>query len=158
MDREPNEVQDVRRVLWQWGKIDRRIADLMEQMRIAVDRANSVYEMSSNRGLDGQPHGTLTGDPVFQAVERIQKIRELFVAEIETCEAQIKEAQEFKAAVNEAVAGLTPVQRDVLRLRYCEGHNWVYIAFKLYMAESSARRHEFLACQKLVKRISILKI
>lgn len=158
MDREPNEVQDVRRVLWQWGRIDRRISDLMEQMRIAVDRANSVYEMSSNKGLDGQPHGTLTGDPVFQAVERIQKIRELFVAEIETCEAQIKEAQEFKAAVNEAVAGLTPVQRDVLRLRYCEGHNWVYIAFKLYMSEKTARRYDVQACAALAHKITIKRI
>lgn len=155
MDREPNEVQDVRRVLWQWGRIDRRISDLMEQMRIAVDRANSVYEMSSNRGLDGQPHGTLTGDPVFQAVERIRKIRELFVAEIETCEAQIKEAQEFKAAVNEAVAGLNPIQREVVRLRYQGGHDWVYIGFKLSMDESNARRIDRTACAKLGQIITI---
>lgn len=105
--------------------------------------------------MDGQPHGTVAGDPVYRAVERIQHMRELFAAEIETCEAQIKEAQEFKAAVNEAVATLPPIQQDILRLRYCAGHNWVYIGFKVYMSESNARRHDMLACQKLSHLIEV---
>lgn len=155
MELELDGVQDVRRVLWQWGRIDRRINELMEQMRIAVDRANSVYEIQSGRGLDGMPHGSGTGDPVFRAVEQIGKMRELFAAEIETCEKQIKEAQEFKAAVNEAMECLTPVQRDVVRLRYADGHNWIYIAFRLYMSEKTARRYDVQACTILAHRISI---
>ena len=145
----------MRRVLWRWGRIDRRINELMEQMRVAVDRANSLYELGGSRPMDGQPHGTVTGDPVYRAVERIQHMRELFAAEIETCEAQIKEAQEFKAAVNEAVSTLPPIQQDILRLRYCAGHTWVYIGFKAYMSESNARRHDTLACQKLSHLIEV---
>lgn len=155
MEHEERGAQDVRRVLWRWGRIDRRINELMEQMRVAVDRANSLYELGGSRPMDGQPHGSVTGDPVYRAVERIQHMRELFAAEIETCEAQIKEAQEFKAAVNEAVSTLPPIQQDILRLRYCAGHNWVYIGFKVYMSESNARRHDALACQKLSHLIEV---
>ena len=157
MEQELDAVKDVRRVLWQWGRIDRRIADLMEQMRIAVDRAQSVYEIQSGRGLDGMPHGSGTGDPVFRAVEQIGKMRELFAAEIETCETEIQKAQEFKAAVNEAINDLTPVQRDVLHLRYQEGHNWIYIAFRLYMSEKTARRYDVQACTALAQKITITK-
>lgn len=157
MEHEIDGVQDVRRVLWQWGRIDKRISELMEQMKIAVDRANSVYEISTGRAMDGQPHGSGTSDPVFRAVEKIAKMRELFAQEIEVCEAQIKEAQAFKVAVNEAMENLTPVQRDVIRLRYVDGHNWLYIGFKLAMDESNARRHERAACEKLANFIQTEK-
>ena len=95
---------------------------------------------------------------MYRAVERIQHMRELFAAEIETCEAQIKEAQEFKAAVNEAVATLPPIQQDIIGLRYRDGHNWVYIGFKVYMSESNVRRHDTLACQKLSRLIEVGRI
>ena len=150
-------VRDVRRVLWQWGQIDRRIADLMEQMRIAVARIDSVYQMSSSRAMDGKPHGTGTSDPVFRAVEKIAKMRELFAQEVEVCEQQIKEAQEFKASINEAMQCLTPVQRDVVKLRYQEGHYWPFIAVKLYMSEKTARRYDVQACGILAKKISVRK-
>ena len=150
-------VRDVRRVLWQWGRIDRRIADLMEQMKIAVARIESVYELSSGRVMDGQPHGSGTSDPVFRAVEKIAKMRELFAQEVEVCEQQIKEAQEFKAAINEAMQCLTPAQRDVIQLRYREGHFWAYISVKLYMSEKTARRYEAQACEILAKKISTRK-
>lgn len=154
---EPDEIKNVRRVLWRWGCIDRRINDLMEQMKIAVSRIESIYEISSGRAMDGHPHGTGTGDPVFRAVEKIMQMRELFAQEIEVCEQQIKEAQEFKAAMNEAMRDLTHAQKDVLHLRYQEGHFWPFIAAKLYMSEKTARRYEVQACESLAKKISILK-
>ena len=155
---EPDEIKNVRRVLWRWGCIDRRINDLMEQMKIAVDRANSVYEISGNRAMDGQPHGTGTGDPVFRAVEKIMQMRELFAQEIETCEAQIKEAQAFKLAINELLKNLSPVQRDIIHLRYQEGHYWPYVGYKLHMEESSARKYERAACRELANFIEIDKV
>ena len=157
MEYDLDNVRDVRRVLWRWGRIDRRIDELMEQMKIAVERVNDLYQISGSRPMDGQPHGTVTGDPVFRAVERIQQMRELFAQEIETCEAQIKEAQEFKAAVNDALGQLTPVQRDVIRLRYQGGHDWVYVGFKLYMSEKTARRYDVQACEALANLIELRK-
>ena len=157
MEYDLDNVRDVRRVLWRWGRIDRRIDELMEQMKIAVDRVNDLYQIGGSRPMDGQPHGTVTGDPVFRAVERIQQMRELFAQEIETCEAQIKDAQAFKAAVAGAISQLTPVQQDVIRLRYCGGHDWVYVGFKLYMSEKTARRYDVQACEALANLIEIRK-
>lgn len=158
MDYEAGSARDVRRVLWRWGCIDRRISELMEQMKIAVDRANSLYELGGSRPMDGQPHGSTTSDPVFRAVERIQQMRELFAEEIETCEEQIRQAQDFKAAINEAIGQLSRIQQDVLRLRYIGGHDWTYIGFKLYTSESNARRYDYQACVKLGKLIDVTKV
>ena len=158
MEHDLDSVRDVRRVLWRWGRIDRRIDELMEQMKIAVDRVNDLYQIGGSRPMDGQPHGTVTGDPVFRAVERIQQMRELFAQEIETCEAQIKEAQEFKSAVNDAMKNLLPVQREVIKLRYHDGHSWTYISTVcLYMSEKTARRYEVQACEALANLIEIRK-
>lgn len=158
MEFENGSARDVRRVLWYWGRIDRRISELMEQMKIAVDRANSLYELGGSRPMDGQPHGSTTSDPVFRAVERIQKLREVFSEEIESCEAQIRRAQDFKESMNEAIGTLTPVQQDVLRLRYIGGHDWVYIGFKLFTSESNARRYDYQACVKLANLIDVTKV
>lgn len=157
MEYDLDNVRDVRRVLWRWGRIDRRIDELMEQMKIAVERVNDLYQIGGSRPMDGQPHGTVTGDPVFRAVDRIQHMRELFAQEIETCEAQIKDAQAFKASVAGAISQLTPVQQDVIRLRYCGGHDWVYVGFKLYMSEKTARRYDVQACEALANLIEIRK-
>lgn len=157
MEYDLDNVRDVRRVLWRWGRIDRRIDELMEQMKIAVERVNDLYQIGGSRPMDGQPHGTVTGDPVFRAVERIQHMRELFAQEIETCEAQIKDAQAFKASVAGAISQLTPVQQDVIRLRYQGGHDWVYVGFKLYMSEKTARRYDVQACEALANLIELRK-
>ena len=155
MEFESGEVRKVRRVLWHWGRVDKRIDDLIERMRVAVDRANSLYEVGGSRPMDGQPRGSMPGDPVFRAVEQIQRMRELFAQEIETCEAQIREEQDFKVAVNNAISKLTPVQQDVLRLRYVGHHDWVYIGYKLFMTDRNARRYDFTACAELAQIIDV---
>lgn len=158
MEFESGEIRDVRRVLWRWGRIDRRIDELMEQMRVAVNRAQSIYEISGSRVMDGQPHGSGTSDPVFQAVEKITRMRELFAQEIESCEAQIKEAQAFKFAMNDVLKKLSPAQQEVIRLRYWEGHHWPYVGYRMHMEESTARKYERAACKELVNFIQVDKV
>ena len=42
MEHEERGAQDVRRVLWRWGRIDRRINELMEQMRVSEEKGEWI--------------------------------------------------------------------------------------------------------------------
>jgi len=155
---EHDEYKQVRRLLWHWGRIDRRIDELLEQIRLAQVRMNALYEIGGSPAMDGLPHGTTPGDPVMRAVERIEHMRELFAQEIADCEEELREEQEFKAAMREAMDALKPVEREVIALKYKGGHGWEYIGLMMHMDESTARRYDRSACAALDKRIIFGKI
>lgn len=148
------ELKNVRRVLWHWGRADRRIGELIEQIKLAHDRVNQLYEsIGGGRAMDGQPHGTTPGDPVMRAYERIEHVRELFAQEIAVCEDEMRQEQELKAAMHEAMQALKPVEREILTLRYKGGHTWEYIGIMTHMDERTARRYDESACMALGNRI-----
>lgn len=155
---EHNEYKQTRRLLWHWGRIDRRIDELLEQIRLAQVRMNALYEIGGAPAMDGLPHGTTPGDPVFRAVERIEHMRELFAQEIEECESAMRDEQEFKAAMREAMDTLKPVEREVLTLRYKGGHSWEYVGIMMHMDESTARRYERSACEALDGKVVFGKV
>jgi DNA-directed RNA polymerase specialized sigma24 family protein len=155
---ERDDYKQVRRLLWHWGRADRRIGELTEEIRLARDRANALYDMGGSSVIDGLPHGTTPGDPVFRAVERIEHMRELFAREIEECESAMRDEQEFKAAMREAMDTLKPVEREVLTLRYRGGHSWEYVGIMMQMDESTARRYERSACDALDGKVVFGKV
>lgn len=151
-----DDLDRVRAVLWNWGKTDRRVEELTEQMNLAIRRYNEVdAEAGSSHPPDGQTRSTVPGDPVFRQFEAREKLREVYTQEIETCAARIAEAKRFQADINALVAALRPVEQDVLRERYVNGDaTWEYIGFKLKMDESWARKIEREACRKLEKKMA----
>ena len=148
-----DEMKRVRGLLWHWGRADRRIGELMEEIRLARERANALYDLGGAPAMDGLPHGTTPGDPVMRAFERSERMRELFAREIEQCEQEMRMEQEFKDAMREAMQALKPVEREVLTLRYKGGHSWEYIGIMTHMDERTARRYDESACEALSGRV-----
>lgn len=158
MDRD-RERRAVRAVLWQWGRTDRVIADLLEQEKLAGQRMEALYSVGGARAMDGQPRSTVPGDPVFRAFESIERQRRLFGDEVEACEAAIQREQAFKAAVTQALRRLPHAQREVVKTRYGGGgHTWAYVAAMLGMSESGAKDKEAEACDQLKNLISVRKL
>lgn len=148
----------VRAVLWQWGRADRRIAELQEEIKLAGARMEALYNVGGMRAMDGQPRSTVPGDPVYRAYESIERQRELFRAEVEACEEETRREQAFKAAVGRALKTLPHAQREVVMMRYGKGgHTWPYVAVMLQMSESGAKNLDAQACAALAGIITVRK-
>lgn len=146
----------VRAVLWQWGRCDARVDELIDQQRLAEARMRGLdSDIGGAAPMDGQPRGTVPGDPVYRAFEAREREKKLFADEIETCEDEMRRVKAFQAAVGAIIKELKPVERDVIIWRYRRGASWVYVGLKLNMDESTARRFEREACAKLAKKITM---
>lgn len=149
------DLDHVRTELWKWGKIDRRVEELTEMMKLAEKRFKEVdNEIGGSKQPDGLPRSTVPNDPVYRQYEARMRLREVYTNEIEACSKQIAEAKTFQADMNRLILELLQVEQDVLRERYVNADTtWKYIGFKLHMAEGTARRFEREACEKLQKKL-----
>ena len=145
----------VRALLYEWGRAERHICDLMEQQRIATERIMELdRDIGSHAPPDGQPRSTAPGDPIWRAFQARERMKEIFADEVETCHRELEKIREFQSSVGELVAQLDPVERDVIAWRYVKGAEWLYVGFKMSMDESTARRHDREACEKLAEKMS----
>lgn len=151
---ERRRLNHVRTVLYQWGRCETRVNDILEQQRIALARLNELdREIGGAAPMDGQPRNTIPGDPVFRAYLAREHMKEVFAEEIETCEGELQKIRAFQRSIGALVAALEPVERDVINCRYVKGADWAYVGYKLHMDESTARRFDRSACRKLEKKL-----
>lgn len=144
----------VRAVLYEWGRAESHIADLMDQQRAAVARIRELdMDIGGHAPPDGQPRSTVPGDPVWRAYQARERMKEIFADEVETCQRELERIKAFQASVSALVAQLDPVERDVIAWRYVKGADWLYVGFKMSMDESTARRYDRAACEKLGERM-----
>ena len=143
----------IRKLLWRWGRCDKRISELIEQMRIAKSCMDDLYNIGHSPSMDGMPRSTVPGDPVMREFERIQQARDNFREEVEACERELLDTQRFKAAMNRAVKELPGLEEDIIRMRYQKGHTFVYIAAMCSINERTAYRREEKAIEELGKKI-----
>lgn len=139
----------IRKLLWHWGRCDKIIRGLTGQMRFAAEMMNDLYVVGHSPSMDGMPRSTATSDPVMREFERIQKARENFQNEMETCEHELLETQRFKQTMNEAIKGLSGLEQDIIRMRYKEGHTMIYIATRCGISEKTAYNREERALEAL---------
>ena len=150
---EKQEMNQVKKLLWHWGRSDKRIVELIEQMRLAKSCIDDLYVIGHSPSIDGMPRSTAMGDPVMREYERIQQARKNFEDEIEACEKELLETQRYKAAVNQAINTLPGLEQDIIRMRYKQGHTMVYIAVKCSISERTAYNREASAITALSDRI-----
>ena len=144
----------VRAWLYEWGRTETRVADLMDQQRAAMTRMTELdQDIGGHAPPDGQPRSTVPGDPIWRAYQARERMREIFADEVETCQKELEKIKAFQAGVGELVARLDPEERDVITWRYVKGADWLYIGYKMRMDESTARRYDRAACEKLAERM-----
>lgn len=144
----------VRAVLYEWGRAESHIADLMEQQRAAMARIRELdMDIGGHAPPDGQPRSTVPGDPVWRAYQARERMKEIFADEVETCQQELERIKAFRDSVGALVARLDTVERDVIVWRYVKGADWLYVGFKMNMDESTARRYDRAACEKLGERM-----
>ena len=151
---EKTDIARIKKVLWHWGRCDKRISELIDQMRIAKSCMDDLYTIGGSPRTDGMPHGTAVSDPVMREYERIEKARQNFRDEIEACEKELLEEQRLKAAVNDCLKQLPGLEQDIIRMKYKGRHTVVYIAAMCGVVEKTVYNREIRALIKLDKLIT----
>ncbi len=143
----------VRRMLWDWGHALDGIARLEDELHCFSVWAEDARDTLKAQKLSGMPGGGGTGNSVSDAVEELERRREMYVEAAQHSSREISAILRRKVLIDDMVAALPEIQKRVLELRYIDGHRWTYIALKLHYDESSVRRLEAAAVTVLAENL-----
>ena len=145
----------VRRMLWDWGHALDGIARLEDELHCFSVWAEDARDTLKAQKLSGMPGGGGTGNSVSDAVEELERRREMYLKAARAASAEISEILQRKVLIDGMVEGLSLIQKRIIELRYIDGHRWTYISLKLHYDESSVKRLEAAAVTALEKRFDI---
>lgn len=148
-----DEYARIRDMLWKWGWCYKRITELLNEIRQINEWEGMLYDIGHSPRIDGMPRSTVMGDPVMREVERIDEARKGFKADRDACETELLEVQRYKREFGALVAGLPRLERDILRMRYVQGHTFAWIAGEIRMAERTIYKREADAIGRLSMHI-----
>lgn len=145
--------EKVRRLLWDWGQslelIDRKRREI-----IAYDLwAKDAEETLGAANLSGMPRSNKISDTVSRAAIETQRRQKLFEKASAAASQEIDDIIRRKQCMDEMISELSTIQQRILRLRYEDGHKWQYISLKIVYDESSVKRIEASAIDKLAIQI-----
>lgn len=141
----------VRRMLWDWGHSLDGIARLEDELHCFSVWAEDAGDTLKAQNLSGMPGGGGTGDSVSDAVEELERRREMYLKASRSTSSEISVILQRKVLIDGLVDGLSSIQKRIVELRYIDGHRWTYISLKLHYDESSVKRLEAGAVATLVK-------
>ncbi len=141
----------VRRMLWDWGHALDGIARLEDEMHCFSVWAEDAGDTLKAQRLSGMPGGGGTGDSVSDAVEELERRREMYLKAARAASAEISAILQRKVLIDEFLEELPQIQKRIIELRYLDGHRWTYISLKLHYDESSVKRLEAAAVTSLAE-------
>lgn len=141
----------VRRLLWDWGHALDGIARLEDELHCFSVWAEDAGDTLAAQRLSGMPGGGCDGDTVAQAVEELERRREMYVQAAQRSSREISAILRRKVLIDDMVAALPSIQKRIIELRYVDGHRWTYISLKLHYDESSVKRLEAAAVSALAE-------
>lgn len=134
-----NNRKTARRILWAWGHALEEIARL-EAERDAFRRwATDARDTLRAQNLTGTPRGGARRD-LADVVAEADRRAEMYNAQAARIDEEIADCIRLRNVVEELIAQLTPVQREVALRRYRHGCEWHCIARKMNYGESTVRR------------------
>ena len=138
-------------MLWDWGHSLDGIARLEDELHCFSVWAEDAGDTLKAQNLSGMPGGGGTGDSVSDAVEELERRRELYLKAARSASAEISAILQRKVQIDGMVEGLSSIQKRIVELRYIDGHRWTYISLKLHYDESSVKRLEAAAVTALAE-------
>jgi DNA-directed RNA polymerase specialized sigma24 family protein len=144
----------IRRLLWRWGRVQEFCKSKERELEFYADKLESSRDLSG-RTMDGMPRGGETSDPTARAALSMEGIIDCYAELVDKIRGAIYQELEFKKAMDEVIDELPHEQRRIIELRYLDGHQWVFIAMKMCMDDSTARRMEVNAVDSLSPKIDI---
>ena len=128
----------VKRRLYRYLDLKRERDQIAEELRTAEGTATSP----SSPNLDGMPRASGYGDAMVGRVSEIISLRELY-------ERKRDEISDAMLAVEDAIEGLEPVERTLLRYRYIYGMTWEQVSVAMNYSWRQTHKIHARALDKL---------
>lgn len=128
----------VKRRLYRYLDLKRERDQIAEELRTAEGTATSP----SSPNLDGMPRASGYGDAMVGRVSEIISLRELY-------ERKRDEISDAMLAIEDAIEGLEPVERTLLRYRYIYGMTWEKVSVAMNYSWRQTHKIHARALDKL---------
>lgn len=128
----------VKRRLYRYLDLKRERDQIAEELRTAEGTATSP----SSPNLDGMPRASGYGDAMVGRVSEIISLRELY-------ERKRDEISDAMLAIEDAIEGLEPVERTLLRYRYIYGMTWEQVSVAMNYSWRQTHKIHARALDKL---------
>ena len=128
----------IKRRLYRYLDLKRERDQIAEELRTAEGTATSP----SSPNLDGMPRASGYGDAMVGRVSEIINLRELY-------ERKRDEISDAMLAIENAIEGLEPVERTLLRYRYIYGMTWEQVSVAMNYSWRQTHKIHARALDKL---------
>ena len=128
----------VKRRLYRYLDLKRERDQIAEELRTAEGTATSP----SSPNLDGMPRASGYGDAMVGRVSELISLRELYKRKRD-------EISEAMLAIENAIEGLEPVERTLLRYRYIYGMTWEKVSVAMNYSWRQTHKIHARALDKL---------
>lgn len=143
-----------RKALGTWGCAEREITRLERRNRWLLERLSNLIPSLRAQQITGMPHGTSVSDPVWAAVERMERDRDEAQAELSANLDLIHHYDAVRRSTDAQIRlWLTDTQIQIIELRYRDGRSVDYIAGKLGYSYNGVQKQEYKALMKLSRRM-----
>lgn len=139
------ELQEVKKQLWDWGCALRDCQRKQEEIQRIMDMVGVMRSTGAVK-LTGMPHGTGISDTTQKSALKIIETYEVGINQLAN---EINQIMERKRKINSIVAQLPSVQREILELRYVKKCGWHYIPKKLNYSRSKCFDEQKKAFEKV---------
>ena len=144
--------REMRSVLRKWGRAQKRLEGLREQIRAIYDEIDAVEGMHAPN-MDGMPRGGV-GKPTEARAIRALTLRERYEDRL----ARLRHEEEEIAIMDSRIEGaiilrLTRRQQQVIREIYQHGWTHEEVAHRLGIATRVMQRIEATAIEKLIEEL-----
>lgn len=144
--------QETRRLLWHWGRLE----EYCREQQKEIDAYNELVARNTGVAaavLSGMPHGSEITNPTQRAALELMQLAEAYADTVEITKQSLQRELRLKRCIDEMLAELSEVQREIIRLRYKGGNNWVFIGIKMNLNEIWVKKLEARAIDKISKKI-----
>lgn len=143
-----------RKMLGTWGCAEREITRLERRNAWLMGRLSNLIPSLRAQQITGMPHGSGVSDPVWNAVERMEKDRDDIEAELSNNLDMIHHYDAARRSMDEKIRlWLTDLQIQIVELRYRDGRSEEYTAGKLNYTRNGVQKQEYKALLKLSRRM-----
>lgn len=114
---------DVKKMLYNYTSLDRYISDCEKELQEIQDKINVNYDVGSSITSD-MPRGTGISDKTYNAVANIEKLKEMYVEQIEYLCEKIRRYYKEKRKLEKVLEQLSEFEHSIINMFYFRKMSW----------------------------------
>ena len=119
--------EKIKKLLYDYPKLRKWIADYETDLENIREQLDKHYSVNASV-ISDMPRGTDISDKTFAAVERIDKLKILYIEQADYVANKLKKLYSDKQTVEGILPDLNPTQQFIIEKRYFDRLNWDDVA------------------------------